>query len=195
MKLINSYGDKLAIADDTYFLSVDPTLYPEYNKVINAYVLLFMRVQDAVSGNRSASVKADGRLAAGIVTNGITLVKNLLDRYVTRTYIAEKNITLYRTKNAALTKPLAALENKIIGKFDALLSSDTISRSEYETAVQAYDNFVLHLMIYRDYGKTTLSKDRAMAAIKVFIATYRKPVVEIGLSAELLQKQRDYNGQ
>lgn len=122
-------------------------------------------------------------------------MKNLLDRYVTRTYIAEKNITLYRTKNAALSKPLATLESKIIGKFDALLASDTISRSEYETAVQAYDNFVLHLMIYRDYGKTTLSKERALKAVKVFMATYKKQITEITLSDELLQKQRDYNGQ
>lgn len=197
MKLINSYGDKLVIRDDSYFLSVDRNLSTEYNRVINAYAILFMRVQDAVSGNRSATVKSEGRLSAGIVTSGIALAKNLLDRYVIREYISEKNITLYRTKNPLLVKPLGILEGKIISKFDTLLASGTISRSEYDTSVQAYNDFVLHLMIYRDYGKSSLSKQRAIDAMKVFLTTYKKKVgekiVEPGLSDELIQKQQEYN--
>lgn len=33
------------------------SLYSEYNRIINAYTLLFLRVQDAVSGNKSETVK------------------------------------------------------------------------------------------------------------------------------------------
>lgn len=174
VKLINSYGDKLAIPDESYFLSVDQNLYGEYNRIINAYALLFLRVQDAVSGNKSDAVKADGRISAGIVTSGLALAKNFLDRYVIREYMSEQNITVYRTKNPLLTKPLSVLEKKILTKFDSLLVSGKISRSEYDTSVQAYDDFILHLMIYRDYGKNTLSKERAIAAMKIFLATYKK---------------------
>lgn len=174
VKLINSYGDKLAIPDESYFLSVDKNLYGEYNRIINAYALLFLRVQDAVSGNKSNAVKADGRLSAGIVTSGLALAKNFLDRYVIREYMSEQNITVYRTKNPLLTKPLSVLEKKILTKFDSLLVSGKISRSEYDTSVQAYNDFILHLMIYRDYGKNTLSKERAIAAMKIFLATYKK---------------------
>lgn len=108
--------------------------------------------------------------------SGVALAKNFLDRYVIRDYIPEKNITLYRTKNPLLVKPIAALERKVIAKFDALLKNGNISRDEYESSVQAYDDFILHLMIYRDYGKSALSKDRALAAIKIFTATYAKNI-------------------
>lgn len=176
MKLIHTYGDKLVISDESYFLSVDSSLYHTYNRVINAYVLLFLRVQDAVSGDKSDAVKNDGRLSAGIVISGITLAKNFLDRYIVREYIPEKNITLYRTKNPLLAKPLGILEGKIIAKFDALLGSKSISESEYVASVQAYNDFVLHLMIYRDYGKNLLSKERALIAIKTFMKTYQTPI-------------------
>lgn len=59
VKLINSYGDKLTISDISYYLSVDAGLYSEYNRIINAYTLLFLRVQDAVSGNKSETVKSE----------------------------------------------------------------------------------------------------------------------------------------
>lgn len=177
VKLINTYGDKLTVPDILYYLSIDRNFYSEYNRIINAYTLLFLRVQDAVSGNRSDTVKSDWRMSVGIVMSGVTFAKNFLDKYVTREYLPEQNITLYRTKNPLLVKPLSILENKVLAQFNALLSSETISRGEYETSVQAYDDFVLHLMIYRDYGKSSLSKDRALAAIKIFTTTYAKKVL------------------
>lgn len=52
-------------------------------------------------------------------------------------------------------------------------------------------------MIYRDYGKSPLSKERALAAIRVFSATYKKKVgetiAEPSLSDELIKKQQEYN--
>lgn len=196
VKLINSYGNKLTIPDWAYFLSIDPSLAIEYNRVMNAYTLLFLRVQDAVTGNKSSSVKNDGKMSAAIVNSGLTLVQKILDRYVIRDTINEKNITLYRTKNPLLAKPLTSLENKIITKLDALLESTTITRSEYDMAVQSYNDFVLHLMIYRDYWKKAISKERAVSSMKVFMATYRKKVgdllIEPTLSDELLQKQQEF---
>ena len=106
IKLINSYGDKLVMEDESYFLSVDKELYSEYNKSINAYVILFSRVQDLVSGNKTQAIKDEGRASYKLVANGFILAKNVIDRYVNRDFISEKNITLYRTKNTALTKPL-----------------------------------------------------------------------------------------
>ena len=199
VKLINSYGDKLIMEDESYFLSVDKELYSEYNKSINAYVILFSRVQDLVSGNKTQAIKDEGKASYKLVANGLILAKNVIDRYVNRDFISEKNITLYRTKNTALTKPLWALEKKIIAKFDALLWSESISQEEYNTSVQAYNDFVLHLMIYRDYGKTSVSKERAIAAMKIFMTTYKKkvgdPIVEPSLSDELLKKQQEYKGE
>lgn len=177
MKLINTYGSKLSIPDISYFLSVDRTLYHEYNRLVNGYTLLFLRVQDAVSGNTSSTVKTEGRMGVSIVLSGVTFAQTFLDRYVLRTSIGEKGITLYRTRNPLLVKPLGVLENKIITKFDALLESGTITRDEYDSSVQAYNDFVLHLMLYRDYGKNPLSKDRALKAIKIFSATYAKKII------------------
>lgn len=195
LKLANSYKDKLTIPNVAYYVSIDQALYPEYNRVINAYVLLFLRVQDAVNGNKSDAVKTDGRKAAGIVSSGVTLARNFLDRYIVRATLPAQNITVYRIKNPALTKALAALETKVLAKFDRLLSSGTITRSEYDTAVQAYDDFILHLSLYRDYGRTKLSKDRALAAIRVFTGVYAKKIIDasdITLSEELIQKQKSY---
>ncbi|EKD29801.1 MAG: hypothetical protein ACD_78C00267G0002 [uncultured bacterium (gcode 4)] len=195
LKLANSYKDKLTIPDVTYYVSIDQNLYSEYNRVINAYVLLFLRVQDAVNGNKSDAVKTDGRKAATVVSSGVTLARNFLDRYIVRAYLPEQNITVYRIKNPALSKALAALETKVLAKFDRLLASGTISRAEYDTAIQAYDDFILHLSLYRDYGRTKLSKDRALVAIKIFTTIYAKKIIDTGdisLSNELAQKQQAY---
>lgn len=116
-------------------------------------------------------------MSIGIVMSGVTFTKNFLDKYVIRIYLPEQNITLYRTKNPLLVKPLSILENKVLAQFNALLENGSISRGEYETSVQAYDDFILHLMIYRDYGKSPLSKERALAAIKIFTTTYAKKVL------------------
>jgi len=92
-------------------------------------------------------------------------------------------------------KPLSILESKVLAKFNTLLESETISRNEYETSVQAYDDFVLHLMIYRDYGKNILSKERALKAIKIFSTTYAKKVVpksETTIDQTLEQKRLSY---
>lgn len=123
------------------------------------------------------------------------MIVNLHDRYITRTFLPGRNITIYRTKNPIITKALAALEAKVLAKFDRLLSSGTISRAEYDTAVQAYNDFILHLSLYRDYGRTKLSKDRALAAIKVFTGVYARKIIDtsdIALGSELIQKQQIY---
>lgn len=166
------------IPDESYFLSVDQNLYKQYNRIINAYVILFLRVEDAVAGNRSSNVKNEGRLSAGIVSSGIVLAKDLLDKYIVRENVSENNTVVYRTKNPLLTKALGSLERKILTKFNALLASNTISIVEYQSSVQTYNDFVLHLMLYRDYGKNTLSKDRALASMKAFLTTYKRKVSE-----------------
>jgi len=177
LKLADSYQMKVVIPEETYFLAVDSTFFGEYNRIVNAYTLLFLRVQDAVSGNRSDAVKSDGRITYGIVASGMPFAQNFLDRYVNRVYLAERDITIYRTRNPLLVKALNTLENKILVKFDALLSSKTISQEEYNISIKAYNDFVLHLMVYRDYGKNPLSKERALRAIKIFSATYAKKVL------------------
>ncbi len=78
--------------DESYFLSVDKELYSEYNKSINAYVILFSRVQDLVSGNKTQAIKDEGRTSYKLVANGFILAKNVIDRYVNRDFISEKNI-------------------------------------------------------------------------------------------------------
>lgn len=165
---------------------------------MNSYVLLFLRVQEMVNGNKTSTVKNDAIANYRIVTNGINLAKNFLDKYVSRDYDSEKNITLYRTKNPLLTQSLATREKKILSKFDALLKSGAITQSEYEISLQAYNDFVLHIILYRDYGKNPLSKERAMSAMRIFIATYKKqmiePTIEPILSDELQKKQEEYTG-
>lgn len=175
VKLINSYGDRLTLSDESYYLSVNKTLKTEYNKVINAYVLLFLRVQDVVSGNKSASVKSDAMASYKIVNNGLLLTKNYLDPYVTREPLTDRSdVIIYRTRDLTIGKALAILEKKILIRFGALLSNGTISDDEYKASVEAYNNFVLHLTIYRNYGKSSLAKERALTAIRLFIATYQK---------------------
>lgn len=175
VKLINAYGDQLVIPDEGYFLSLDRSLYIDRNRTINAYVLLFLRVQDLVNGNRTSAIKDEAIASYKIVTSGMNLSKNFLDRYVVRDPLANRtDIVVYRTKNPALQRVLSVLENKVLRKFDTLLENGTITDDEYQTAVQAYDDFVLHLMIYRDYRKNSLAKERALAAIKVFTTIYQK---------------------
>lgn len=179
VKLINTYGDTLTIPDDAYFVSVDRSLYIDRNRTINSYVLLFLRVQDLVNGQRTSEVKNEALASYKIVNDGIVLAKNFLDRYVAREPIDNRtDIMVYRTKELALQRPLSVLENKVLRKFGALLESGTITDAEYRTAVQAYDDFVLHLSLYRNYGKSVLVKERALSAIKVFTAIYGKKVGE-----------------
>lgn len=178
-KLIESYGNKLAIPDEAYFSSIDRSLYIDRNRIMNAYVLLFVRVQDLVNGNKTDSVKNDALKSYRIVNEGVALAQNFPDRYVVRENLDNKtDIQVYRTKDPAIQKALSALERKILNKLEKLKQSGTITDTEYRTALQAYDDFVLHLSLYRDYGKNTFAKERALSAIKTLMATYGKKVVE-----------------
>lgn len=193
--LADKYATQLVIGDESYYPTIDRDLFVQYNQIINAYVILFLRVQDAVSGNRSDSVRSDGKQSYSIVNNGLTFAKNYLDRYIVRQYLTARNITVYRTKNTTINKPLAILEEKVLAKFDLLLSSETITPEEYNIAVQAYNDFVLHLSIYRSLNKSSIVKNRTLDAIKIFTTIYAKkvlPKIEPTLDPVLLQKQQSY---
>ena len=175
LKLAETYKNQLILSDETYFPSVDTNLAGEYNTIINAYVLLFLRVQDILAGNNTLSIRTEAFNSYKIVQTGIPLAKNLLERYVLIEPLTEyPDILIYRTQDPKLEKALAVLEKKVLIKFGALLESDTITTEEYKTSVQAYDDFILHLMIYRNYGQNPLAKERALTAIKTFTTTYQK---------------------
>lgn len=175
-KLVDSYGAKLDTPDLTYYRSFDANLNASYNYTLNAYVIMFLRIQDALGGNRSDKVKSDFKTVYPIVTNGIPLVQNVLDRYVVRA--SHGTTIVYQTRVSAIEKPILALESKVLGKFDTLLSSETITNDEYKTAIDAYNTFVLNLSIYRTYGKNPEAKARAIKAIGIFSAIYAKKVIQ-----------------
>lgn len=86
---------------------MDKSLYIDRNRTINSYVLLFLRVQDLVDGKKTSEIKNEAIANYQIVNDGILLAKNIIDRYVVRESLPDRNdIVMYRTKDPAIQRAL-----------------------------------------------------------------------------------------
>ncbi|EKE26429.1 MAG: hypothetical protein ACD_4C00295G0002, partial [uncultured bacterium (gcode 4)] len=181
IRQIDNYHSKLNLNDIDFYLGFDNKVKMDFNKIINSYVLLFKKL-DLYSKTKDISLKTDINSLSSILSNYIKSPINPSDSYVTK--ISNENWIVYKTKFSKIQNPLEKLETKILNKFKLLKVSWTISNSEYSNWINAYNDFVLYLSIYRTY-KPKEAKNRAIEPIRIFTGLYSK---KIEYSQEEIQK-------
>lgn len=175
--MAHAYAAKLAFADSAYFLAVDAALAAEYRQALNAHVLLFLRAADARAGRLTPQGRTDALSALEILKKAYVWVPKIRERYVaTFAPYGPLRSGIWRTKFEPIAPIMLKLETRYAGKFGKLYETGTIGRTEYETALAAWSDFVLHLSVYRIAGANPLSKARALSAIKTFEPTYKKRI-------------------
>lgn len=95
--------------------------------------------------------------------------KNLENKYIYKVN-SWKDI-IYKTNIEIIKQPLEKIEKIILNKYKKLLSSNTISKKQYDEAINNYNNFVFYLSVYR-LDKTSLSKQRGKEYLSKVIKTY-----------------------
>ncbi|MCK9272091.1 chitobiase/beta-hexosaminidase C-terminal domain-containing protein [Candidatus Gracilibacteria bacterium] len=187
LKLADSYFDKLSFNDSTYYTSFDGVLKQEYNRIINSYVLFFLKL-DSFIKNRLESDKTDAKNLYLIISNYLKNKSLPEIKYINKNFYKD-GIYIYKTKFQLIAIALDKLEAKILAKFEKLKDSKTITEEEYLSGINAYNDFVLNLTIYRMYNKPAEAKARAIKAINIWYNIYKKQILETPIISEIKAPQ------
>lgn len=126
---------KLEITDYSYYAGLDRSFAVDYNRVLNAFVLNYVRLAKSKSFALTAEEKADVEWADQILQAAYAWCQRPESRYVDISPYGSLKVDIYRTKLQVIKTPLVKFEKKYVGKFDALLRTSTINEQTYRTAV------------------------------------------------------------
>ncbi|MDQ1344455.1 MAG: Ig domain protein group 2 protein, partial [Patescibacteria group bacterium] len=162
--------------DYAYYKTFDADLRRDYNRVLNAFALYYFNAAKSKSAPLSANDLADVKWADGILKSAPAWILVPETRYVSKASYGTLKLPLFRSLFTPLVAPLSKFEKRYVGKFDKLFSTATINEATYRLAIDGWNRFVLHLTVYRKFGPSDASKNRAIDAIKVFDPIYKKRV-------------------
>lgn len=165
----------IGIDDAAYYLSFDSALKKEYNRTINAFALFFVLSDKARTFTLTVDEKREHAWAESVLASAKVWTKKVAERYVS-TYRYPTGATVYRTNYEPIKLVMSKLEKRYVGKFNLLLSSKTVDEKTYLSAIDGWNRFVLHLSVFRTYGRLESSKTRALAGIAAFEPIYKKRV-------------------
>lgn len=126
---------KLEIPDFSYYSLLDRTFPIDYNRVLNAFVLKYVRLSKSKSFALTSEEKADLAWAEEILPSAYVWCQRPESRYVEISPYGSLKVDIYRTKLQLIAAPLVTFEKRYVGKFDALLRTATIDEKTYRTAV------------------------------------------------------------
>lgn len=170
--LIDKFYLKLKIKDIDYYTTFDKDLENKYNKVLKWYNDFFVYIDKYLTNKNIA----DRTLAwkGYLEYLKIDQFNNLEDRYITKTYKDWK--VIYKSKYEPIKKIVDALESKMIIKLNNLLNSNTITLDKYNETIDNYNQFILHLSIYKQYNNKTAAL-KALNPGKKFLEVYKMKVI------------------
>lgn len=165
----------IGIDDSAYYFSFDTALKKEYNRTINAFALFFILSDKARNFTLTETEKREYAWAESVLASAKVWTKEVAERYVS-TYRYPTGASVYRTNYEPIKLVMSKLEKRYVGKLNLLLSSKTVDEKTYLSAIDGWNRFVLHLSVFRTYGRLEASKTRALAGIATFEPIYKKRV-------------------
>lgn len=174
---MDKYAAQLAQEDANYFLSLDQSYFNQYNQAINAYVMYLIQQDSWTSGNRTTEMRSAKSTSLLALQKGILLVKNRDLKYVTNYYRSFQKVTVFRTTATKYKTALRRVENKIIPKLYRLRTSNSITETEFLSALQNYNAYILHFTVSSIYPNSTEARKRYQTAYAATMATYNKKII------------------
>ncbi len=171
--IISKLKKDITIKDIDYYTSFDKTLKNNYYTLLQNYSD-FIITTDKLLQTKDDSLKNKILSYNKNILDISSKIKNPENIYIIKDN--SKNITIYKTTQENIKSSLDKIENIIISKFDTLKKSNFIDNQTYSLAISWYNDFVLHLTIYKKY-KISQAKTKALEAIKIFSPIYSKKVI------------------
>ena len=162
-----------SVPDIAYFATVDPDVSSLYMRAINSAALFLLRLNTWIQGNHADSVKNDALAAYGMFAKALTDLGNPADKYVSKTNSPTYFVTVYKPASDSLRPVTDKIEAKVLSRFLSLQTAGTIDLSEFQTALDAYNKFILDLSVWKTHPND-VSKARALKIGTVFLKTYAK---------------------
>lgn len=152
-----------------YFVSFDTDIAKQYNSYAQAHYNMFVALEKYVlTKDNSEKIKVIQNLK--IIAQAFSAEKDLKTKYITV-------VNKYFVPNNSLIKTATTwLRAKVEKKLNNLLSTNSITQDEYNTAVYAYNDFILHLTIFFEYNKLENARIEALKQARIFIPIYNKKI-------------------
>jgi hypothetical protein len=80
------------------------------------------------------------------------------------------------------------LRSKVEKKLNNLISTNSITQDEYNTAKDSYNEFILHLTIFFEYNKLEAARIEALKQARIFIPIYNKKIVIQDTSSQIVEE-------
>lgn len=172
--LIDLNSQKLIIPEIDYYLSFDSELREKYFSVFN-WLKDFIINTDKYLTTKDSKYKI---LAAEWFKNysKVNELKNFEEKYIIKTN--RDWLLIYKTTYTPIAKLVDALENAMIIKLNKLLEANTINQEQYNQTIKNYNDFILHLSIYRQY-KNKAAALKALTPGRGFLKVYKMRVIYI----------------
>ncbi len=173
-KYINSLYNSINYEYISYFIQIDSNISNDYQELLKNYQNTFIFLNDYINSKSQDNLIKTKNYIKNF-KNYFDKTKNLEKKYITK--VKTWNTIIYKTNFESIKKPLDKIESIILKKFKNLLLSNTISITQYNTAIKNYNDFIFYLSVYR-FDKTNLSKDIAKDLLKDIIKTYNKKITK-----------------
>jgi len=153
-----------------YFVSFDTDLAHQYNSYAQAHYNMFVALEKyAITKSNIEKTKVIQNLK--VIAQAFKAEKDLKTKYVTLVN------NYFVPNNPIIKKATTGLRDKVEKKLNNLISTNSITQQEYNTATVAYNDFILHLTIFFEYNKLEAARIEALEQARIFIPVYNKNVV------------------
>ena len=180
--------------DEKKSVSFDKSVWLELN-LLEEIDSVYVYFSDAVDGNFTllkTGLKTDSEWVIKFKTKQLGYFAVIKSRYLWKqsfdiykriedgedseteyiTKVEQDGIEVYKTQYSKLSEKIEVVERLILGKFKKLYDAGKIPESTYKTAINNYNEFILHLSIYR-MTKYKPAAGKALEAWKKFIKVYK----------------------
>jgi hypothetical protein len=153
-----------------YFNSFDTDIVKQYNSYAQAHYNMFVALEQYVL-TKDISEKNKVITNLKIIAQAFSAEKDLKTKYITV-------INNYFVPNNDLIKQATTgLRTKIENKLNTLVTTNSITLEEYNTAKSSYNDFILHLTIFFEYDKLETARIQALTQARIFIPIYNKKII------------------
>jgi hypothetical protein len=153
-----------------YFNSFDVDIAKQYNSYAQAHYNMFIALEQYVlTKNISDKNKVITNLK--VIATAFSAEKDLKTKYITVIN------NYFVPNNDLIKKATTGLRSKIEKKLNILVTTNSITQEEYNTANSAYNDFILHLTIFFEYDKLENARIEALKQARIFIPIYNKEII------------------
>ncbi|MCP4523690.1 MAG: hypothetical protein GY828_05765, partial [Candidatus Gracilibacteria bacterium] len=157
-----------------YFSQFDNELRSEYQAYIEAYYHSMLQFEVYIT-TKSPEVKKEILSHLPTVIAGIKANRDLSEKYIVKNM--NQGHIVYSPKNTKIADALQKIQTKITSKLFKLLNTGSIDQQQFDTAINAYNDFILELSIFVEY-RHDASKTKALEALKIFYPFYKIAIIQ-----------------